>query len=455
MGSDRDAARQPRDGGAPDRRRRSDRPGPAIRRDARQGRGSSAVGAAGSDQIFLSGARPRLRDRDCDVAPGLRNLGRRHGRSRADRAGGPADRSVGRGGHGERLRDDARRRHRRESRRQRGPGRHGLFHVVRPDPPGGINRLYSALEGSTFLDGQGGRFVLGVPDRAASGSHGPADGDGADGGRRSAGGANRLEAARPAIGRRRMGRRLVAGARGRGVGAGRASSRAELAKAIYDAGLPRGALGHAYFQSKWVEGDFETLGGTRRLSLDGLASYGHGQDKPNPVPVPRQNTFAPDADVWRYSLFVWAPCVNVVGLTVDTTTGRVQIENVLSVLNAGRVYVPELVSGQSQGGVAMAIGYTLFEDMPVGMAGPANGRWNLDKYHVPRAEDLPLSASYAPGRRAQELIVMPETPGDNAEGRGIAEAVMCSVAPAISNAIRDAVGRRFASLPITPAKVLQ
>ena len=236
-------------------------------------------------------------------------------------------------------------------------------------------------------------------------------------------------------------------------GAARASSRAELAKAIYDSGLPRGALGHAYFQSKWVEGDFETLGGTRRLSLDGLAFYGHGQDKPNPVP--RQNTVAPGADVWRYSRFVWAPCVNVVGLTVDKTTGRVQIENVLSVLNAGRVYVPELVSGQSQGGVAMAIGYTLFEAMPVGMAGPANGRWNLDKYHVPRAEDVPLSASYAPGRRAQELIVMPETPGDNAEGRGIAEAVMCSVAPAISNAIRDAVGRRFASLPITPAKVLQ
>jgi CO/xanthine dehydrogenase Mo-binding subunit len=49
---------------------------------------------------------------------------------------------------------------------------------------------------------------------------------------------------------------------------------------------------------------------------------------------------------------------------------------------------------------------------------------------------------------------MPETPGDGRAGRGIAEAVMCSIAPAISNALRDALGVRYASLPITPAKIL-
>jgi CO/xanthine dehydrogenase Mo-binding subunit len=125
------------------------------------------------------------------------------------------------------------------------------------------------------------------------------------------------------------------------------------------------------------------------------------------------------------------------------------------VLNAGRILVPELVSGQSQGGVAMAIGYTLLEDMPDGMAGPANGTWNLDRYHVPRWDDVPLLSAYQPGRRAQELIVLPETPGDAGAGRGIAEAVMCSIAPAISNALRDAVGKRFTSLPITPAKILK
>ena len=131
------------------------------------------------------------------------------------------------------------------------------------------------------------------------------------------------------------------------------------------------------------------------------------------------------------------------------------VQNVVSVLNAGRVHVPELVSGQSQGGVAMALSSTLMEEMPPGMEGPANGLWNLNRYHMARMEDVPLPATFVPGQRSQELIVLPETPGDGRAGRGIAEAVMCSVAPAISNALKDAVGRRYASLPITPKKVLE
>lgn len=229
--------------------------------------------------------------------------------------------------------------------------------------------------------------------------------------------------------------------------------RAALAQAIYASGLPIGALGHAFIQADWVAADFDSPGGTIRLQLDGLSFYLPNADKP--VFHPRGNTVPPPAQAQRYSRYVWAPCANVVGLTVDTANGLVQVENVLSVLNAGRILVPELVSGQSQGGVAMAIGYTLLEDMPNGMAGPANGTWNLDRYHVPRWEDVPLEATWQPGRRAQELIVLPETPGDAGAGRGIAEAVMCSIAPAISNALRDAVGKRFTSLPITPAKILR
>lgn len=162
-----------------------------------------------------------------------------------------------------------------------------------------------------------------------------------------------------------------------------------------------------------------------------------------------------DCQTSRESRYVWAPCVNVVGLTVDQTTGAVEVENILSVLNAGRIHVYDLVSGQSQGGVAMALGWTLHEDMPPGMTGPANGTWNLNRYHVPRYRDVPLETEYAQGGRSQELIIMPETTGDKKQGRGIAEAVMCSIAPAISNALRDATGVRFMSLPITPEKILE
>lgn len=226
-----------------------------------------------------------------------------------------------------------------------------------------------------------------------------------------------------------------------------------LAGMIYQQGLPSGALGHAYFQSSWTSADFASPGGTMRRALDGLSFYAPGQTTPQRVV--RSATTGPDPASRRWSRYVWAPCLNVLGLTVDRSTGRVQVENVLSILNAGRVHVPELVSGQSQGGVAMALSYALLEDMPPGMAGPAAGDWNLNRYHVARLADVPQGTAYVPGARAQELIVLPETPGDGAAGRGIAEAVMCSIAPAISNAIFDAVGRRFTSLPITPAKILE
>lgn len=225
---------------------------------------------------------------------------------------------------------------------------------------------------------------------------------------------------------------------------------ADLARFIHENKLPRGALGHGYFQDTWVEADFDTDGGVLRLKLDGLAFY--YDDPKKPETRKRRNGSFPNPNSYRYARYVWAPCVNVVGVTVDVATGAVQVENVVSVLNAGHIHVPQLVSGQSQGGVAMAISYTLLEDMPPGMAGPADGRWNLNQYHVARAGDVPLATSYTPGGRAQELITL-DAPIGSRTGRGIAEAVMCSIPPAISNALRDATGVRFASLPITPEKI--
>ncbi|WP_323786455.1 xanthine dehydrogenase family protein molybdopterin-binding subunit [Thalassovita sp.] len=229
-------------------------------------------------------------------------------------------------------------------------------------------------------------------------------------------------------------------------------SLAQLAGEIYAAGLPYGALGHAYFQNTWAEASFPTPAGLLPLQLDGLSFYLPGGT--DPVFAERQNTTGPDDASKRYARYVWAPCVNVVGLTVDVSSGNVQIENVLSVLNAGHIHVPQLVSGQSQGGVAMAISYTLLEDMPPGMDGPANGTWNLNQYHIARAGDVPLVDGYTPGQRGQQLVTLADLPGSPPIGRGIAEAVMCSIPPAISNALRDATGVRFASLPITPEKIL-
>jgi CO/xanthine dehydrogenase Mo-binding subunit len=234
---------------------------------------------------------------------------------------------------------------------------------------------------------------------------------------------------------------------------GSALSLPELTAQIYETGLPYGALGHAYFQNTWAQAEYPTPAGQISLQLDGLSYYMPGQQ--DPTFIARQNAEGPSNATKRYARYVWAPCVNVIGLTVDTSTGNVQIENVLSILNAGHIHVPQLVSGQSQGGVAMAISYTLLEDMPPGMAGPANGAWNLNRYNLARATDVPLRDSYVAGQRSQQLITLPELQGNPPVGRGIAEAVMCSIPPAISNALRDATGVRYTSLPITSDKILR
>jgi len=226
-------------------------------------------------------------------------------------------------------------------------------------------------------------------------------------------------------------------------------AQAELAKWNFANNGVSGVLAHGFMQGTWASGEYDIFG-PRRLEIDGLSvksGLGAGWTM-----IPRQNTMAPKGNP-RAGRYAFAPAVNLIGLMVDPSSGHVQVEHSVTVLNAGRIHVEPLVSGQAQGGLSMALGWALLEDMPPGMNGPANGTWNLNTYHVPRARDLPLNNGYVEGKRSQELILLPDK-GD-APGRGIAEAVMVSIAPAISNALRNATGVRFTSLPITPAKILE
>jgi CO/xanthine dehydrogenase Mo-binding subunit len=106
--------------------------------------------------------------------------------------------------------------------------------------------------------------------------------------------------------------------------------------------------------------------------------------------------------------------------------------------------VPEIVVGQAQGGFAMGVGYALLEKLPLYEDGPGNGKWNLGRYVVARATDLPLNGI--------EIEVLPPLE-PNEPPKGIAEIVMIPIVPAIVNAIYDATGHRFQSLPVTQAMI--
>ena len=66
-----------------------------------------------------------------------------------------------------------------------------------------------------------------------------------------------------------------------------------------------------------------------------------------------------------------------------------------------------------------------------------------DRYQVSRLPDIPV----------QTLIALPPPNGDPSNARGIAEAVMCPIAPALLNALAMATGHRFRETPVTPEQI--
>jgi CO/xanthine dehydrogenase Mo-binding subunit len=216
----------------------------------------------------------------------------------------------------------------------------------------------------------------------------------------------------------------------------------EIAARLYaDRGIA-GTMVHAYFSGRWVSASYQVGTVRSRWQIDGLATRQAGASTWDDQL--RSETMPPPPRSQYYGRSLYAPSATLAAVEVDRESGKVSVVHVYSYLDAGTVRQPDLLSGQYQGGVAMGVGYALLEDLPLGRGGAGEGDWNLDRYHVALAGDLPL------GRIELELLP-PLSAG--APGKGIAEAVLCPIAPAIANAVADATGRRFHSLPIIPAKV--
>jgi CO/xanthine dehydrogenase Mo-binding subunit len=100
--------------------------------------------------------------------------------------------------------------------------------------------------------------------------------------------------------------------------------------------------------------------------------------------------------------------------------------------------------GQDEGAAVMGLGQALFEGMQY--EGPVLANLAAAKYRVPLASDLPDRF---------RSITQEQGHGPGPFGsKGIGEGGLLPVAPAIANAIEDAVGVRITSLPLTPEKVL-
>lgn len=142
----------------------------------------------------------------------------------------------------------------------------------------------------------------------------------------------------------------------------------------------------------------------------------------------------------------WPYTFNAYGteVEVDTKTGRVQVIEAWCVQDVGRAINPALVEGQIDGGFVMGLGYALYEDLGVNKGVIKNNTFS--KYIIPTSMDIPTIHKY--------IIEDPESTAPYG-AKGIGEPTMVPVAPAILNAIYDAIGIRIYELPATPDVVLK
>ncbi len=127
---------------------------------------------------------------------------------------------------------------------------------------------------------------------------------------------------------------------------------------------------------------------------------------------------------------------------VDTETGEVRILKFAAVHDIGQAINRKRAEGQIEGGAAQGIGYALMEDYIEENGIPQT--WNLTQYLIPTSKDLPELQSY----------ILESKSGKGPFGaKGIGEPAITATAPAIINAIRDAIGTRITHIPATPERI--
>ncbi|MDH3595888.1 MAG: xanthine dehydrogenase family protein molybdopterin-binding subunit [Rhodospirillales bacterium] len=132
-----------------------------------------------------------------------------------------------------------------------------------------------------------------------------------------------------------------------------------------------------------------------------------------------------------------------VEVAVDTETGEVTVLKSVGAHDVGQAINPDAVAGQIEGGAAMGQGYALSEELCYEEGRPTTP--SFSEYLIPTAMDVP---------RYQSIILESRSGLGPFGAKGIGEPALTPVAPAIANAVADAIGVRVFDLPITPEKIV-
>ncbi|TET84809.1 MAG: aldehyde oxidase, partial [Anaerolineales bacterium] len=143
--------------------------------------------------------------------------------------------------------------------------------------------------------------------------------------------------------------------------------------------------------------------------------------------------------------FAYGYVAEAVSVEVDIETGHVRLLTVVCADDVGKAVNPQLIQGQIEGAVVQAGGYVLMEDFQE-VDGSVHTA-HLSTYLIPTVLDIP--------ERVESVILEYPDPIGPWGARGMGEMPFIPLAPAITAAVRDAVGVWFDEFPLTPERVLR
>lgn len=173
------------------------------------------------------------------------------------------------------------------------------------------------------------------------------------------------------------------------------------------------------------------------LKKRGKMALGSGSFNPN-------TTYLDPVDMHGIPFACYAFATHIIEVEVDTNTGQVDVLKVVAAHDVGKAINKQMVEAQIEGGCAMGMGLGLLEELEV-----ANGKIKnpgFSKYLINTNMDMP---------EIYPIIVEDPTSSGPFGAKGVGEPALIPVAPAILNAIYDAIGIRFTEIPVTPRKIIE
>ncbi len=155
------------------------------------------------------------------------------------------------------------------------------------------------------------------------------------------------------------------------------------------------------------------------------------------------NVVMPGPDKYGNVSTAYSFAAHIAEVEVDVETGQVRIERFVAGHDVGKVINELAIEGQVEGGVTQGLGYALMEDISMHDGSVVNA--NFYDYRIPTMPDVPDIESF---------FIESSEPTGPYGAKGVGEPALVPTAPAVANAIYNAVGVRITSLPITAEKVL-